>query len=139
MSEETIIRIIDVLAEKMGILVDYSRENIIPYARDLTERYIDYIIINDIIYIIMILGFNLCFIYGLIKFNRLVKGKEKDIIKSDMEAQTDAMMALFIVVLIIFGLQLIIAVGFLLYNVQELIAAFLIPEKLIYDLLANTI
>lgn len=41
MSEE-IIKVIDVLAAKLGIAIDWTETNVMPYLQQLMERYIDY-------------------------------------------------------------------------------------------------
>ena len=39
MTESTAIQIIDALSEKLGIVIDYTVDNVIPYVEDLIPRY----------------------------------------------------------------------------------------------------
>lgn len=59
MSEE-IIKVLDNLAQKFGIAIDWTSQNILPYLQDLMGRYISlqnsYAIIWIVISIIMIIG-----------------------------------------------------------------------------------
>lgn len=59
MSQE-IIKVLDNLAQKFGIAIDWTNQNILPYLQDLMGRYISlqnsYAIIWIVISIIMIIG-----------------------------------------------------------------------------------
>lgn len=59
MSEE-IIKVLDNLAQKFGIAIDWTNQNILPYLQDLMGRYISlqnsYAIVWIVISIIMIIG-----------------------------------------------------------------------------------
>lgn len=52
MSEE-IIKVIDVLAAKLGIAIDWTSANVTPYLQQLAERYISYEIANNIYWIVV--------------------------------------------------------------------------------------
>ena len=48
MTENTAIQIIDALSEKLGIVIDYTVDNVVPYVEDLIARYIKYVNITSI-------------------------------------------------------------------------------------------
>lgn len=41
-----IIEVLDYLSAKMGIVVDWTAENVVPYLTDLIERMVSYQIVN---------------------------------------------------------------------------------------------
>lgn len=49
MSDE-VIKVIDALAERFGIVIDWSSENVIPYLQQLCDKYITYEIITSIVW-----------------------------------------------------------------------------------------
>ena len=51
MSDE-IIKVIDHLAEKMGIAVDWTADNVLPKLQDTMDRYVKYLVMKDTIWII---------------------------------------------------------------------------------------
>lgn len=47
-----IIKVIDALAEKFGVAVDWTSENIIPYLEQLCDKYINYEIATSVVWIV---------------------------------------------------------------------------------------
>lgn len=56
MSEE-IIKVLDVLAEKFGMTVDWTSANVIPYLEQLCGKYVNYEIATSVIWLILGIGF----------------------------------------------------------------------------------
>lgn len=52
MSEE-IIKVLDNLAQKFGIAIDWTSQNVMPYLQELMSRFIKYKIATDIIWIVV--------------------------------------------------------------------------------------
>lgn len=48
-----IIKVFDYIGEKMGIAIDWTQENIMPYLEDLVQRFVKLNIIEDMIWIIV--------------------------------------------------------------------------------------
>lgn len=73
MSEE-IIKVLDNLAQKFGIAIDWTNQNILPYLQDLMGRYISlqnsYAIVWIVISIIMIIG-------SIILISKCIKATKK--------------------------------------------------------------
>lgn len=73
MSEE-VIKVLDNLAQKFGIVIDWTNQNILPYLQDLMGRYISlqnsYAIIWIVISIIMIIG-------SIILISKCIKATKK--------------------------------------------------------------
>lgn len=66
MSEE-IIKILDILAEKFGLAIDWTSENIIPYLERLCGKYVNYEIATSIIW--LLIGI-MCLILGRVLFKK---------------------------------------------------------------------
>ena len=52
MSDE-IIKILDDLGRRFGIVIDWSSQNVMPYLKDLMSRYIDYEVMTSIAWIVI--------------------------------------------------------------------------------------
>lgn len=57
------IKILDALCEKFGIIIDWSQENILPYAEQLYARLINYEIATSIFHIVTALLFCALFVF----------------------------------------------------------------------------
>ena len=69
MSEE-IIKVLDNLAQKFGIAIDWTSQNIMPYLEDLASRYIAY---NNLIAITQIVISIILIIIGIVCIVKLIK------------------------------------------------------------------
>ena len=120
-SEKNAIQIINAIWDKLGIVADFTNSNIVPYAEDLLRRYVWYVVINNIIFIVL---------YGIVisTFYKLtIKFKNKG--KSD---NNDTWYMVFKILTIALGVGVIFAVPFV---VSDIVKALCIPEALILDLL----
>ena len=52
MSEE-IIKILDALGAKFGVVIDWTSENVLPYAKDLIGKYVSYELATSVAYIVL--------------------------------------------------------------------------------------
>lgn len=52
MSDE-IIKTLNAVCDKIGIAVDWSNQNIVPYVKDLLHRCQNYLIVNDIFWVVL--------------------------------------------------------------------------------------
>lgn len=60
MSEE-IIKVLDDLSERFGVAIDWSAENVLPYAQELFQKFINYEIWTSVMFVVLcILGILLC-------------------------------------------------------------------------------
>ena len=69
MSEE-IIKILNILSEKIGISIDWTQENIIPYLEQLFPKYVNYEIATSIVWIVtgILLIITSIYIFKKLKF-----------------------------------------------------------------------
>lgn len=74
MSEE-IIKVLDNLAQKFGIAIDWTSQNIMPYLQELMSRFIKYKTATDVIWLIV--GIVL-FIVSIILFKKIQKWRKSE-------------------------------------------------------------
>lgn len=130
MSEE-IIKVLDNLGEKIGITIDWTSENILPYLQDLMSRFIGlknlqaiiWIVISSIIILVTILA-----IVGTIKY---IKKQDKTSYEYDDEV--------FVCGLIDFaiGMITIIFLIILLCNTFGLLQNIYTPELTLLEYISN--
>ena len=129
MSESSAIQIIELLSEKFGIVVDFTKENIIPYAIDLSNRYINYFIAISIFKII-------CFLVAIGILIMILKVNNKIKIKTQKDSDgyqfcliIQILLSLVIVVVSIFAM--ICIPSFII----DIIKAIYIPDIVILEML----
>ena len=54
MSEE-IIKVLDDLSERLGVAIDWSAENVLPYAQELFQKFVSYEIWTSALYVVIVL------------------------------------------------------------------------------------
>ncbi len=63
---EEIINVLDYLGEKFGIAIDTTKENLLPYIREISEKLIDYEICTSVVWIIIsVITAALCIFFGV--------------------------------------------------------------------------
>ena len=50
---EEIIKVLDALSEKLGIAIDYTSDNVIPYVQQLSEKLVNYELATSIMFIVL--------------------------------------------------------------------------------------
>lgn len=108
MSDE-IIKVLDNLAEKFGIVIDWTSQNVLPYLQELCDKYINYEIWTSVVYLVICLLVFVLLLNGMRKYcndnaDRCFLG-------------------------IIMFIPLIVAV----FQIIDIVTALTFPEKLIYE------
>lgn len=130
MSDE-IIKLLDDLGQRFGIVIDWSSENIMPYLQDLMSRYIKYEIITSIVWLIV---FVICSIGMIIAIRKLLKYQQehnKSCSLYECGIIWPTIISITFMFLIIFC---IIGIG---CQINDLIMCNTIPEKLIVNYISN--
>lgn len=123
MSEE-IIKILNDLAQRFGIIIDWSDKNIVPYLRDLIERIVDYEIVTSIIWIVISVLMILLSVRW-IKLDFIFCFKDEDEYTPEEIMKT---------ILFCFGVFfLILSIIIFITQIFDLIKCFYLPEKILYD------
>lgn len=119
---DEIIKVIDDLAEKFGIVIDWGSENVLPYLTDLMNRIVGYEIGTSIVWIVI--GVILC-VLGIITSFQVLRWWEK--------YQNEDVFGLFIVAIpaILLGIIMII------YQAHDILRCMYIPEAVAYNVFRN--
>ena len=113
-----IIEVLDYLGQKLGITIDWTAANVMPYMQDLFTRFIEWEIATSTVWII--LGCILSIIAVVIIFNF------KKILDQDDEDMT-IFSILIILILLAIGVPIIIT------QIFDIIECLTIPEKVLYE------
>lgn len=125
MDNSTAIQIIDAISEKLGIAIDYTSDNVIPYVEDLLSRYARYITIYDTAIILIVFALLLI---PLVPMMKQMKNK------SHVNSCGDITPTFLILIIASVGFGLLF-IFVLLTCVDEIIIANTIPEVLLLNLL----
>ena len=114
---EEIMKVFDYVGTKLGVAIDWSSENVLPYLQDLAERFIRFkiqtCIIAIVVCIVLIILGVLCAIL--------------DVWKDYTEG----------IVFILSCIVILISIGVIVYNSYKIIECNNIPEKVIYEYVSN--
>lgn len=121
MSDE-IIKLLDDLGRRFGIVIDWSSENVMPYLQDSMSRYINYEIITSIVWLIVLV---VCYTGMVIAIPRLIKYKRE-------RNESDYVVWPTVVVVFFMGMIILCLIG-IGSQINDLIMCNTIPEKMIID------
>ena len=132
---EQIIKVLDNLAEKFGVIIDWSQENALPYIQDLSDRIVRYDIAKSCIWIILRLLFIFSGLLFITQQRRISIKNKKHTFLFDEDGDFrneyyDDLQMLFIIFYVILS---IFAFIFVVFNVFSIIQDIYLPEKLILD------
>lgn len=125
---QNIIAIIDALAERFGIVIDWGAANVIPYLQELMERFIHYKTISTIV--TMCIHFCVI-IFGILVWIILWKIGDKYEDYDDDKFFWHCLGTIIGVCAIFVGVVCLIVYGY------KLVELFTIPEKCIFDYLQS--
>lgn len=125
MSEE-IIKVLDVLAEKFGIAIDWTSANIIPYLEQLCNKYVNYEITTSIISLLFGIG---CLIFGRVLFKTMKHWYRKS---NNMDADNGYTYGC-VVSCICCGAVIIIGLSLMIGEIFDIATCLIFPEKIIID------
>lgn len=128
MSEE-IIKVLDNLAERFGVAVDWTSTNVIPYLQELCSKYITYEIATSVTW--LVIGI-LCLIFSKYTFTKTKYFWNK--YKEDIYSDYDFGAILFGVIT---GCMIIAGIIVILYQTFNIITCLTFPEKIIIDELSS--
>ena len=125
---DEIIKVIEALCEKFGLAIDWTSENILPYAESLCEKIVSYRLWSSVAYIILSI---LLLIYAFFAIKRAFKRDEDgDLL---MEYGDDSDIAIGIIALSTGLVAMIGGIIMFCINVPDIITCLTLPEKVIWD------
>ena len=122
---QNVIEIFDDLCKKVGIAIDWSAENIMPYIKELFERFIKFEIGTSIFYIA--LSIFVCIVVGIISLSSRKPAKEVDY---DEDFLISWVYIISTIAVVVFSVATIVVIGCQIYDI---IQAIYLPEKTLYD------
>ena len=125
MSEE-IIKVLDALAEKFGLAVDWTSANVIPYLEQLCGKYVNYEIATSIVWILLGIGL-LVFAKFLTKRIKTFYEKSDELDPNNDYAWLCVLSSVVMVIAIIAGICIAIQQTF------NIVTCFTFPEKIIIE------
>lgn len=128
---DQIIEILEYLGKKLGVTIDWTGTNVLPYVKELGGRYIHYEIATSIVWLIF--GLALIF-FGIWIAKKIYKGLTDDEYDGFFDDEDICcIFSLFVYVIITSG----IIVSY--FQIMDIIKCILIPEAQIYDYLQHLI
>ena len=121
MSEE-IIKVLDELGKRLGIAIDWSNQNIMPYLQELAERFISFRNIQAVIWIIISLIIIGLGIFSLIK---LIKWRKSDKYDTSYTSDDGSIFGLCLTGLIVL---LLICSVIIICNIERMLQNIFLPE-----------
>lgn len=130
MSDE-IIKILDDLGNRLGIAIDWTSQNIIPYLQDLMQRFIELKNTQAIIWIVLSLVIITVTVIGIIKLIKYLKKQNKN------DYDYDDIAFYVVVTNVIIGFITLSFVIVFLCNAFGLLQNIFTPEITIIDYISN--
>lgn len=127
MSEE-IIKVLDELGKRFGIVIDWSNQNIIPYLQELFKRFICYQNITACVWIILSIAMTISGVVMIRFLNKWRKSDDYDYCDDDALAILGYIFSVFIIAL---------GIGLIIGNVFGIIKNVCMPEMVVYEYITN--
>ena len=124
MSEE-VIKILDALAEKFGLAIDWTSANILPYLQQLCGKYVTYEIATSVVWVLI--GICLLFV------GKYVIEKAKYCWKKYKEERYSDYDFAAIVLGVLAGCAIIGGIVVILYQTFDIVTCITFPEKIIIE------
>ena len=125
---EEIIEIFDYMGEKLGIAIDWSSENVMPYLQELCGRYINWEIATSVVWIVIgVICLVLCI--------PLYKKTKASLEKHEKNWLYDG----YIGWCIVFGLTLCVVIPLIITQVFDIVKCIYLPELQIYEYITRLI
>lgn len=124
MSEE-VIKILDALAEKFGLAIDWTSANVLPYLQQLCGKYVTYEIATSVVW--MLVGICLLFIGKyVVRKAKYCWGKHKEDRRSNYDMAT-------VWLGILAGCVIVGGIIVILYQTFDIVTCITFPEKIIIE------
>lgn len=122
MSDE-IIKVLEYLCSKIGITIDWTNTNVIPYVQTLIGKYVKYEVATSIVWIVIA-------VIAIIISAIFVRFLYKSIVIYNDDK---------IAVAILFCVLAFISVSVIIYQTLDIVTCYTIPEKIIYNAISDLI
>ena len=122
---EEIINVLDALAERFGMVIDWTAQNVIPYIEQLLVKLINYEIVTSVIWLIFGIIFLFIGKWGIKKTQECYKKYKKD------EWSDWCVAAVFVGIGT--GVVFLFSIIIIMFQVFDIATCLTLPEKIIFD------
>lgn len=122
---DEIIKVLDALAEKFGMVIDWTSQNVIPYLEQLCGRYINYEIVTSVVWLIFGVICILAGKWGIKKVQYCYK-RYKENVYSDWDVGS-------VFAGIGVGIAFLVGVIVIMCQLFDIVTCLTFPEKIILD------
>lgn len=125
---EEIIKVLDALSEKLGIAIDYTSDNVIPYVQQLSEKLVNYELATSIMFVILNI---IPVIVTLILIKYIMKS-----VKNGTYKNGDKNFTRYDIVTILAAVLSFLCIFFtinIIFEAIDIIACLTFPEKIIFE------
>ena len=123
---DQIIEVLEYLCKKIGVTIDFTNKNILPYVNQLCEKYINWEITTSIMWILIAIIAGIVAYFICIWLYKMGKKEEENQYYSDSEAYY----GLMAVIIIFSSIYIILTI---IFQTLDIIECLTFPEKAIYD------
>lgn len=127
--DKELCNVIDKIAEKIGVAIDWSKENVMPYIQDIMQRYRTMSIVGNVVAIIVCsIIITICVIVVTKMIKGIVNGLKNEVSSIWFDADYDELPKLSIVTSVIIIIPLLVSVIVLCVAAVDLIGWLYVPE-----------
>ena len=127
--DKELCNVIDKIAEKIGVAIDWSSENVMPYIQDIMQRYRTMSIVGNVVAIIVCtIIITICVILVIKMIKGIVNGLRNEVSSIWFDADYDEVSNFSLVTSIIIVIPLLVSVIVLCVATGELIGWLYVPE-----------
>lgn len=127
--DKELCNVIDKIAEKIGIAIDWSNENVMPYIQDIMQRYRTMNIVNNIIVMtVCAIIITICVIVAVKIAKGIINSLQNTESSIWFDADYDAVSIFSMMASIIIAISFLISVIVLCGAIWELVGWFYVPE-----------
>ena len=127
--DKELCNVIDKIAEKIGVAIDWSSENVMPYIQDIMQRYRTMSIVGNVgAIIVCAIIITICVIVVTKMIKGIVNGLKNEVSSIWFDADYDELSKLSIVTSVIIIIPLLVSVIVLCVAAVDLIGWLYVPE-----------
>ena len=127
-----VITILDELAKRFGIAIDWTAENVVPYVTDLGSRFVSYTLILTIIGLLIKIGILFVGVFIVYKCGKWIIESDG---KSTNETLDVTIAIVTVVSIVLTGVAFLVLIFSGYNDIKTIIACNYIPEAIIVDYL----
>ena len=127
--DKELCNVIDKIAEKIGVVVDWTSENVLPFIQDIMQRYRTMSIVKNVItMIVCTIIITICVIVVTKMIKGIVNGLKNEVSSIWFDADYDELSKLSLVTSVIIIIPLLVSVIVLCVAAVDLIGWLYVPE-----------